>query len=80
MNSHFSSTLVGTGSNSRGGAGLHAAVSRKYVSEQEVLSFIQSVPGKAAALEICTEKAGLTLIIVQGPQAGSSSRAGRAAF
>ena len=45
-----------------------------------MLSFTQLVPGKAAALEIRTDKGSLTLINVQGPQAGCSPWAGRAAF
>ena len=66
-------------SGSRGG-GLLNAVSSKYVAEHEVLSFTEIVPGKAAALEICTDGGGLTLINVRGPQAGCSPWAGRAAF
>ena len=77
----FSSRLAETGatSTSRGG-GLLTAVSSKYVAEHEVLSFTEIVPGKAAALEICTDGGGLTLINVHGPQAGCSPWAGRAAF
>ena len=47
----FSRRLAETGatSTSRGG-GLLTAVSSKYVAEHEVLSFTESVPGKAAAL------------------------------
>ena len=45
-----------------------------------MLSFTEIVPGKAAALEICTDGGGLTLINVHGPQAGCSPWAGRAAF
>ena len=45
-----------------------------------MLSFTESVPGKAAALEICTDGGGLILINVHGPQAGCSPGAGRAAF
>ena len=40
----------------------------------------KSAPGKAAALEICTDRAGLILIKVHGPKAGCSPWAGRAAF
>ena len=78
---YFSSRLAETGatSTSRGG-GLLTAVSTKYVAEQEVLSFTEIVPGKAAALEICTVGGGLTLINVHGPQAGCSPWAGWAAF
>ena len=77
----FSSRLAETGttSTSRGG-GLLTAVSSKYVAEHEVLSFTEIVPGKAAALEIRTDRGGLTLINVHGPQAGCSLWAGRAAF
>ena len=73
----FSSRLPETGatSTSRGG-GLLTAVSSKYVAEQEVLSFTEIVPGKAAALEIRTDGGGLTLINVHGPQAGCSPWAG----
>ena len=77
----FSSRLAETGatSTSRGG-GLLTAVSSNYVAEHEVLSFMENVPGKAAALEICTDGGGLTLINVHGPQAGCSAPAGWAAF
>ena len=77
----FSSRLPETGatSTSRGG-GLLTAVSSKYVAEQEVLGFTEIVPGKAAALEICTDGGGLTLINVHGPQAGCFPWAGGAAF
>ena len=77
----FSSQLAETGAAStwRGG-GLLTAVSSKYVAEHEVLSFTEIVPGKAAALEIRTYGAGLTLINVRGPQEGCSPWAGRAAF
>ena len=77
----FSSRLAGTGASPilRGG-GLLTAVSSKYVAEQTVLSFTEIVPGKAAALEICTDGGGLTLTNVHGPQAGCSSWAGRAGF
>ena len=69
----FSSRLaeMGATSTSRGG-GLLTAVSSKYVAEHEVLSFTEIVPGKAAALEICTDGGGLTLINVHGPKAGCS--------
>ena len=50
------------------------------MAEHEVLSFTEIVPGKAAALEIRTDRGGLTLINVHGPQAGCSPWAGRAAF
>ena len=77
----FSSRLAETGatSTSRGG-GLLTAVSSKYGTEHEVLSFTEMVAGKAAALEIRTDGGGLTLINVHGPQAGCSSWEGRAAF
>ena len=77
----FSSRLAETGatSTSRGG-GLLTAVSSKYVAEQEVLSFTEIVPGKAAAPEIRKDGGGLTLINVHGPQASCSPWAGRAAF
>ena len=77
----FSSWLAETGSTStwRGG-GLLTAVSSKYVAEHEVLGFPALLLGKAAALEIRTEKGGLTLIKVHRPQAGCSSWTGRAAF
>ena len=77
----FSSRLaeMGATSTSRGG-GLLTAVSSKYVAEHEVLSFTTIVPGKAAALEIRTDGGGLTLINVDGPQAGCSPWAGRAAL
>ena len=77
----FSSRLAVTGANSTSrGGGLLTAVSSKYVAEQEVLSFTEIVPGKAAALEIRTDGGGLILINVHGPQAGCSPLAGRAAF
>ena len=50
------------------------------MAEQELRSFTELVPGKAAALEIRTDKGGLTLINVHGPQAGCSPLEGRAAF
>ena len=77
----FSSRLAekGATSTSRGG-GLLTAVSSKYVAEHGVLSFTEIVPGKAAALEIRTDKGGLALINVGGLQAGCSPWAGRAAF
>ena len=37
-----------------------------------MLSFTELVPGKAAALEICTDTGRLTFINVHGPQAGYS--------
>ena len=79
--SSFSSRLAETGATStlRGG-GLLAAVSRKYVADHEVLRFTEVIPGKAAALEIRTDRGGLTLINVQGPQAGCSPWAAQAAF
>ena len=45
-----------------------------------MVSFTETVPGKAAALEIRTDRGGLTLINVHGPQAGCSPWAGRAVF
>ena len=77
----FSSRLAETAatSTSRGG-GLLTAVSSKYVTEHEVLSFSEIVPGKATALEIRTDWGGLTLINVHGQPAGCSPWAGRAAF
>ena len=77
----FSSPVAETGSNStwRGG-GLLTAVSSKYVAEHEVLSLTELVPRKAAALEICTHKGGLTIINVHRPQPGCSPWAGRVAF
>ena len=45
-----------------------------------MLSFTEIVPGKAGALEIRTDKGGLTLINALGPPAGCSPWAGRAAF
>ena len=77
----FSSWLAETGatSTSRRG-GLLTAVSSKYVAEHKVLSFTEIIPGKAAALEIRTNRGGLILINVHGPQAGCSPWAGRAAF
>ena len=75
----FSSRLVHTGATSRGG-GLLTAASCKYVPKQEVLGFTGTVPGKAVALEIRTDKRGLTLINVHELQAGSSPWAGRAAL
>ena len=50
------------------------------MAEREVNSFTEIVPGKAAALEIRTDRGGLNLINVHGPQAGCSPWAGRAAF
>ena len=77
----FSSRLEETGATSTStGGDLLTAVSSKYVAEHEVLSFMEIVPGKAAALEIRTDGGGLTLINVHGPQAGCSPWAGRAAF
>ena len=79
----FGSRLAETGATSTsrgGGEGFLTAVSSKYVAEHEVLSLTENVPGKAAALEICTDGGGLTLIHVHGPQAGCSPWAGRAAF
>ena len=69
----FSSRLVeiGTISTSRG-EGLLSAVSSKYVAEHKVRSFTEIVPWEAAALEIRTDGRGLTLINVNGPQAGCS--------
>ena len=76
-----SSRMTETGSTStlRGG-GLLTAVSSKYVAQHEVLRFTEIVPGKAAAPELRTDKGGLPLINVHGPQAGCSPWAGRAAF
>ena len=77
----FSSRLAGTGSTSTSQVGgLLTAVSSRYVAKHEVLSFTEIVPGKATALEIRTDKDGLTLINVHRPQAGCSPWAGRAAF
>ena len=77
----FSSRLAETGATSTlTGGGLLTAVSSRYVAEQEVLSFTDIIPGRAAALEIHTDGGGLTLINVHGPQAGCSPWAGRAAF
>ena len=45
-----------------------------------MFSFTEIVPGKAPALEIRTERGGLTLITVRGPQTGCYPWAGRAAF
>ena len=70
---------MGSTSTSRGG-GLLTAVSSKYVAEHEVLSFTELVPGKAAVLRFRTDKGGLTLINVHGPQAGCSPWVGQAAF
>ena len=50
------------------------------MAKHEILSFTENVPGQAAALEIRTEKGGLTLISGHGPQAGSSPWATRAAL
>ena len=44
------------------------------------LSVMELVNGTAAALQIRTDKCGVTLINVHGPQAGCSLWAGRAAF
>ena len=60
--------------------GLLTAISSNYVADHEVLSFTELVPAKAAALEIRTDKGGLTLINVYGRHAGCSPWAGRAAF
>ena len=70
----FSSWLAETGatSTSRGG-GLLTTVSSKYVAEHKVLSFTEIVPEKAAALQIRTDRAGLTLINVHGQQASCSA-------
>ena len=77
----FSSRLAETGANSTSRAGgLLTAVSSKYVAEHEVLRITEIFHGKAAALEIRTDGAGLTLINVHGPQAGCSPWAGRGAF
>ena len=76
----FSSRLAETGSTSASrGGGLLTAVSSKYVADHQVLSFTQFVPGKAAALEIHTDKGDLTLY-VHRQQAGCSPWAGRAAL
>ena len=77
----FSSRLAETcsTSTSRGG-GLLTAVSSRYIAEHKVLRFTELIPGKAAALEIRTDKGGLTIINVHGPQAGCSPWAGRVAF
>ena len=75
----LSSRLAETGSTSRLG-GLLTAVSSRYVVEHEVLGFTELLPSKAGALKIRTDKGGLTLINVDGPQAGCSPWAGRAAF
>ena len=66
-------------SSSRGG-GLLTTVSSKSVAEHEVLSFTEIISGKVAALEIRTDRGGLTLISVHGLRAGYSPWAGRAAF
>ena len=80
-NPFFSSRLAETGATSTSrGRGLLTAVRSKYVAEHEVLTFTKIVPGKAAALDICTGGGGPTLIKVHGPQAGCSPWAGRAAF
>ena len=50
------------------------------MAEQEVLGFTELVPGKAAALEIRRDKAGLTLLNVQELQAGCPPWTQRAAF
>ena len=77
----FSSRLAETGSTSTSrGGGLLIAVSSRYLAEHKVPSFTELVPGKAEALEICTDKGGLSLINVHGRQAGCSPWAGRAAF
>ena len=77
----FSSLLAETGATSTARVGgLLTAVSSKYVAQFEVFSFTEIVPWKAAALEIRTDGVGLTLIKVNGPQAGCSPWAGRAAF
>ena len=69
----FSSRLAETGATSTSGGGsLLTAVSSKYVAKHEVLSFTEIVHGKAAALEIRTDRGGLTLINVHGLQAGCS--------
>ena len=77
----FSSRLAETRatSTSRGG-GLLTSVSSKYAAKHEVPSFTDIVPGKAAALEIRTDRGGLPLINVHGPQAGCPLWAGRAAL
>ena len=75
----FSSRLVATGSTPQGGC-LLTTVSCKYVAEHKVVRFTQIVPGKAAALEIRTDKGGLTLINIHHLQASSSPLAGQAAF
>ena len=56
-NPFFSSRLAETGatSTSRRG-GLLTAVSSKYVAEHEVLSFTDIIPGRAPAVEICTDR------------------------
>ena len=80
-NPFFSSRLAETRATctSRGG-GLLTAVSSKYVAEHEVLSFIEIIPGKIAALGIRTDRGGLTLINVHRPQVSCSPWAGQAAF
>ena len=77
----FGSRLAETGATSISrGEGLLTAVSSRCVAEHEVLSFTEIVARKAAALEICADRGGLTLINVHGLQAGCSAWAGRAAF
>ena len=77
----FSNPLAETGATSTSrGVGLLTAVSSKYVAEHKVLSITKLVSGKAAAQKIRTDKGGLTLINVHGPQAGCSPWSGRAAF
>ena len=77
----LSSRLAETGATSslREG-GLLIAVNSKYVAEHEVLSVTEILPWRAEALEICTDRGGLTLININGPQADCSPWAGRAAF
>ena len=67
----FSSRLAKTRATSTSsGEGLLTAVSSKYVAEHEVLSFMEIVPGNAAALDIRTDR-GLpqphSVINVHGP-------------
>ena len=78
----FSSRLAETGATfTSTGGGLLTAVSSKYVTEHEVLSFTEIVPGKAAALEIRTDGGRrLTLINVHESQVGCSPWPGRAVF
>ena len=68
----FDSRLLETASTLQGRGGLLRAFMCQYLAEHEVLSFTEIVRAGTGALVISTDKGGLTLINVKGPEAGSS--------